>query len=204
VTWPSARYTVTVQGSTRLITTDRVPVHQGSGVFPIAATDPAAQYDRNPNPIQAATVRLRLPADPRAAAKPSCLGFGAIGVLNDGVLLFDALDAQGRDAVAHEVLDRCDGHPAPGGVYHHHDVPSCLLLTATGRATLVGYALDGYGIYVERDAHGDLLTDADLDACHGRTSVVPWDGKPTRIYHYDATAEYPYTLGCYHGTPAAP
>ncbi len=21
------------------------------------------------------------------------------------------------------------------------------------------------------------------------------------MYHYDATLEYPYTVGCYHGTP---
>jgi hypothetical protein len=29
---------------------------------------------------------------------------------------------------------------------------------------------------------------------------VLWNGKPTRIYHYVATAEYPYTLGCFRGT----
>jgi len=33
------------------------------------------------------------------------------------------------------------------------------------------------------------------------TSKVMWNGKETRIYHYDATLEYPYTVGCYHGTP---
>jgi len=201
VRWSNARYAVTVSGDRRVITGNRLPVNQGTGAFPVAATDPASAYDRNPNQIIAAQVRIVLPARPRPAAGASCLGFGAVGILNDGVLLFDALDALGRDAVAHEVLDRCDGHPAPGGVYHHHDVPSCLLQAATGRATLVGYAFDGFGIYVERDSAGRLLTNGDLDACHGRTSVVPWDGAPTRIYHYDATAEYPYTMGCFRGTP---
>jgi len=203
VQWPKARYAVTVKGDRRVITGNRLPVNQGTGVFPVASSDPASAFDRNPNRIVAAPVRAVLPARPKLAARPSCLGFGAVGILNDGVLLFDALDAQGRDAVAHEVLDRCDGHPAPGGVYHHHDVPSCLLRTATGRATLVGYAFDGFGIYVERDSAGRLPTDADLDACHGRTSVVPWNGAPTRIYHYDATAEYPYTIGCFRGDSAA-
>jgi hypothetical protein len=201
VPWPNARYTVTATGATRVITTNRLPVHQGSGVFPISPSDPASKYDSNPNAISPATVRVRLPLNPKAAARPTCLGFGGIGVLNDGVLLFDALDAQGRDAVAHEVLDRCDAHPAPGGIYHHHEVPSCLMLTASGPATLVGYAFDGYGIYVIHDADGGLPTDADLDACHGTTSVVPWNGKSTRIYHYVATETYPYTLGCFHGTP---
>ncbi|MGZ4380821.1 MAG: hypothetical protein ACXVZ2_07940 [Gaiellaceae bacterium] len=26
-------------------------------------------------------------------------------------------------------------------------------------------------------------------------------GKKVTIYHYVTTAEYPYTLGCFHGTP---
>ncbi len=65
----------------------------------------------------------------------------------------------------------------------------------------VGYAPDGYGLYVERDTDGNLLTNADLDACHGRTSPVMWDGAVTTMYRYDVTLEYPYTLGCYHGTP---
>ena len=88
------------------------------------------------------------------------------------------------------------------GSYHHHDVPPCILTNApNGKATLVGYALDGYGIYVVKDAHGNLPTNTSLDACHGTTSVVSWNGKPTLIYHYVATLEYPYTVGCYHGTP---
>ncbi len=87
-----------------------------------------------------------------------------------------------------------------GGVLHHHTVPSCLVAQASGRSTLVGYAADGYGIYVERDAHGALLTNTDLDACHGRTSTVLWNGREQDVYHYDATLEYPYTVGCYHGT----
>jgi hypothetical protein len=79
--------------------------------------------------------------------------------------------------------------------------PACLLDRAKGSSTLVGYARDGFGIYVERDAHGALLTNAALDVCHGRTSVVLWNGRRQRMYHYDATLEYPYTVACYHGTP---
>ena len=59
---------------------------------------------------------------------------------------------------------------------------------------------DGYGIYVERDARGNLLTNADLDAGHDRTSTVAWNGKKQKVFHYAATLEYPYTIGCFHGT----
>jgi hypothetical protein len=29
---------------------------------------------------------------------------------------------------------------------------------------------------------------------------VLWHGAPTSIYHYVATYDFPYTVGCYHGT----
>jgi hypothetical protein len=60
---------------------------------------------------------------------------------------------------------------------------------------MVGYPSDGFGIYVERDASGNLLTNDNLDACHGRTSLAPWNGQLVDIFHYDATLEYPYTIG---------
>lgn len=202
VTW-TADYSEKVNGSTRIITTNDLPKDYTTGTFPIARTDPAYQYDRNPNGIGTQAITYELPLNPAAAASPTCTGLGAIGVLSDGVLLFNGLDAGGRDAVAHETQDSCDGHPDGQQMYHYHDVPVCLRDNAKGSSTLVGYALDGYGIYVERDAKGNLPTNADLDVCHGRTSEVTWNGKKTTIYHYDATLEYPYTLGCYHGTPAS-
>jgi hypothetical protein len=200
VSWPNASYSVTVSGGKRVIKTNDLPDHT-TGSFPVSSSDPASTYDANPNHIAAQSITWSLPANPAAVGKPSCLSGGAIGVLSDGAMLYDALDGEGRDAVAHEILDSCDGHPDQSDTYHHHDIPSCVLDAATGRSTLVGYAKDGYGIYVERNATGTLLTNASLDACHGRTSSVLWNGKHKVMYHYDATAEYPYTVGCYHGTP---
>jgi hypothetical protein len=118
----------------------------------------------------------------------------------------DHLDASGRDAGAHETQDACDGHPQGQGIYHYHTYSPCLSTKASqrpGSSTLVGYALDGGGIYLERDDHGNLPADADLDACQGRTSAITWDGKRVVMYHYDVTLEYPYTVGCYHGTPVS-
>jgi len=190
-----------VSGGRRVVKTNDLPQGHTTGTFPVSASDPASAYDRNPNHIAAQSISWSLPADPTAAGSPSCTSGGPIGVLTDGVVLFNALDGQGRDAAAHEVLDSCGGHPEMTSTYHHHEVPSCILDQATGRSTLVGYATDGYGIYAERDPRGDLLTNASLDACHGRTSTVTWNGKKKKLYHYDATLEYPYTVGCFHGTP---
>jgi hypothetical protein len=197
VRWPRARITITLRGNSRVIHTLDLPVDATTGTFPISPSSAAYRYDRNPNKIVPQNDIFELPRNPLPARQPGCLGSGPIGVLTNGVLLFDALDAAGRDAPAHEIQDSCDGHPDQRDVYHYHSVSACVLANATGHSTLVGYAVDGYGIYVERDAHGKLLTDADLDACHGRVSPVLWNGRRERIYHYDATPEYPYTIGCF-------
>ena len=204
VPWPQAEHTVRVEGANRVITTNGVPSTGTTGVFPVAADDPAYQYDRNPNSVLPRPMTFTVPAHPEVAASPSCVNMGAIGVLDDGVVLFNALDAQGRDAAAHEVLDGCEGHPERTGQYHHHTVPSCLMATVKGGSARVGFALDGFGIYVERGPDGSFPTDADLDVCHGRTSPVAWDGGTVSMYHYVATLEYPYTVGCLRGARAMP
>jgi YHYH protein len=202
--WPSGSYKVTVSGGKRVITFNDLPPQDPTGVFPIASSDPAYQYDQNGNHIEAHNFRWKLPLHPKAAKKPGCTPGGPIGVLQDGVALFNALDGEGRDAGAHEVLDVCAGHPDPSDTYHHHDVPACILdKIRKGQTKLVGYALDGYGIYVVKSKTGQLPTNTQLDRCHGTTSRVLWDGRMTRIYHYVATLEYPYTVGCFHGTAIA-
>lgn len=203
VMWPTASYSIKLSGDLRQISTNDLPESYPTGKFPIASNDPAYAYDRNPNHIGMQNLSYSLPANPGPAANPGCTPLGPIGILSDGVILFNALDDAGRDAVAHETQDLCNGHPNSQEIYHYHNVPSCLRDKATSTSTLVGYALDGYGIYVERDANGNLPTNADLDVCHGRTSVVNWNGQTTNIYHYDASLEYPYTLGCFHGTAVA-
>ena len=205
VTWSSAAYNATVSGTARTITSAGLPINgQTTGTFPVASNDKAYAYDRNPNHIAAQTINWTLPAVPTAASQPHCVPGGAIGILADGVVLFNALDGEGRDAAAYETLDSCDGHPERTSEYHHHDIPKCLVTKyqQPSSSTLIGYATDGYGIYVERDKNGALLTNANLDTCHGRTSAVMWDGKATTMYHYVATLEFPYTIGCFHGTSA--
>ncbi len=205
VRWSNARFKSRRTSVRRVLSGNGLPVKQRTGKFPIQAGDDAYNYDRNPNSIAAWSERYSLPRHPKRAAKSHCLPMGAIGVAKDGVAIFNALDAQDRDAVAHEVQDSCGGHPQQQGVYHYHSIPSCLTRgQSTKRASgLVGFALDGYPIYGPRGAHGKLLTNDDLDACHGQVSRVWLDGRWRRTYHYNATLEYPYTLGCFHGTPVS-
>lgn len=203
VRWRNAKLRKRTGPGRRTISGNGVPKGSVTGSFPIEASDDAYAYDRNPNSIRIQAVRYSLPRNPKRAARPSCLSMGAIGVATNGVAIFNALDALDRDAVAHEVQDRCGGHPQMSGLYHYHSIPACLTRKqSTGRHSgLVGFALDGFPIYGPRGAGGKLLDNDDLDACHGHVGRVELDGRWRRAYHYHATLEYPYTLGCFRGTP---
>ena len=89
------------------------------------------------------------------------------------------------------------------GAYHYHSLTPCIEDESEGHSDLVGYAMDGFGIYGPRGEDGETLTNADLDECHGHTHEIEWDGEALDMYHYHATWEYPYTLGCYVGTQAS-
>jgi hypothetical protein len=203
VLWPAHRLAVTLEPSTLRVTGNGLPDH-ATGVYPISRDDPAYQFDRNPNSIRAQNLNLELPAEPKVAARASCVGLGAVGVMLTGSVIYNALDATGRDAVAHETQDACQGHPDPSGRYHYHSLSTCAKDSSSGPSKLLGYALDGFGIYGPRDSSGRALTNEDLDECHGTTSEVVWRGTLTTMYHYVATYEYPYTIGCFRGTPNLP
>jgi hypothetical protein len=205
VEWPNASINIAVEGTQRVVRSNGLPNHK-TGIFPIERSDPAYKYDRNPNAIMEQNVLLRLPAQPVASGKPSCVPMGMIGFSLTGVAIFNALDAMGRDAPAYEIQDACSGHPEMGGTYHYHDYSPCMA-DASGKAgkhsDLVGYALDGFGIYGPKADGGRRLKNADLDACHGHAHEIVWDGQRKVMYHYHFTDEYPYSLGCFNGTPVA-
>ncbi len=181
-----------------------LPRSTPTGRFPISPDDDAYAYDRNPNTIRSQTVSLTLPVRPKVAGRASCLPMGMIGVALNGVAIFNALDDSHRDAVAHETQDLCDGHPQRRGIYHYHSIPECLTgSTVASQQKLVGYALDGFPILGPRAENGKLLTNRGLDACHGHTGWMTLGGKRVFTYHYHATLEYPYTLGCFRGTPVS-
>jgi len=194
---------VATQGATRRLSGKSLPDH-GTGAFPIERSDPLYQYDRNPNGISARSISFDLPTNPAVAASPSCLPMGPIGVALTGTLIYNALDAIGLDAAAHEIQDKCNGHPQGRGQYHYHSASDCmeeLGKGSDGHSGPVGYALDGFGIYGTLGANSTHLSNANLDVCHGHVETVMWDGKSVQMYHYHLTDEYPCTLGCFAGKP---
>ena len=201
IMWPNSSITVFVVGDKRVVRANNLPKHP-TGQFPISPIDDAYRYDRNPNSIEEQDIILILPAVPSMAQSPTCVPMGMIGFALAGVAIYNALDAQGRDAPAHEIQDSCNGHPQRTGQYHYHDYSKCITDTrseAGGHSDLLGYAIDGFGIYGPFGEGGKELHIRDLDECHGHTRQVKWDGKPKAIYHYHFTAAYPYTMGCFRG-----
>lgn len=205
VSWPGRfSESVSQSGATRTIMSNGLPVApMTTGTFPIAPSDPAWRYDHNPNSIGAQNFDVSVPVNPAVNATPSCLSGGAIGITVTGVAVFDGFDAAGYDAVAREEQDACHGHPDQSSTYHYHGWLQACVPDAGSPAhnsSLLGYAADGFGIYGPWYG-GKILTSADLDVCHGATSAVMWDGKLVTMYHYVSTYDFPYTLGCYRGTP---
>ena len=199
-TWRSSFKALHV-GTKEVLTGNGLPAR--SGTFPVAASDPAHAYNPDPDSISSHSISISIPYNPQVKSRPACES-GTVGLTIDGIPLLDGFDAGGYDAAAVEVQDTCHGHPNAMVGYHYHSLSPCVLSAAAmTHTTLVGWALDGFGIYVEYNGKGQLVTDSDLDVCHGRTSAVPWHGKTVKIYHYDMTVEFPYTVGCYRGTAAS-
>ena len=194
-----ASFKVTHTGANDVFTGNGLP--RRAGTFPVATTDPAHAYNPDPSSITAHSISLTIPYSPNANTTARC-EMGVVGIAVDGIPILDGFDAGGNDAAGVETQDTCHGHPNDNTGYHYHSLSPCILsTTARTHATQVGWALDGYGIYVEYNSKGQLLTNASLDGCHGRKSTVVWHGKAQSIYHYDMTFEFPYTVGCFRATP---
>lgn len=202
VTWPH-ELSVARSGDSRVFGGNNLPEHP-TGTFPIAQSDDAYQYDRNPNSISEQDVAFTLDATPELLDSPECAG-GSVGYMLSGGYLFNGFDARGKDAVAWEVQDACDGHPQNTGVYHYHSVSSCAEgSSGDAHSDLLGYAFDGFGIYGHFGAGGEALTNDDLDVCHGHTHSIEWDGAVESMYHYHATYEFPYTVSCFRADAIRP
>jgi hypothetical protein len=157
----------------------------------------------------------------------------------DGAVLYNPYEANKETVATHDnfsatvngftasFLDSCDGHPGPGGMYHYHGLPDCLVQYATTGANtqttsvssfsgattspvaetnsaarkpvILGFALDGYGIYDNIAMDGKRISVSFLDSCNGIFSVVP--GYPHGVYHYvlENVKTDRSSLNCFHG-----
>ncbi len=188
-------YSETIQGNKRIIEINNLPKDGHIGDWPMTNYRRLSRIDGNKGVPEADSIRFSLPLEPQEAVKPSCVSLGVIGVTLNGVVIFNAADGRGEDAVAREIVDQFGGHPAMNQ-YHYHFIPQQIDATTldNGHSGIVGYINDGFPIYGYKGVGGVEVTNDDLDECHGHVHG-------TLGYHYHATIEYPYTVGCYKGTP---
>lgn len=137
-----------------------------------------------------------IPVDPIYKTKPSQLSRGGIGIAFNGVK-FDGPAPTHAILAAHTLapLDDCGGHVNPHAGYHYHAVTGCgKKLKQEQHASLIGYAMDGFGIHAATDESG---TEAiGLDECGGHKDEI-------RGYHYHAANPGANKIiGCFHGETA--
>ena len=138
-----------------------------------------------------------IPVTPVEADSYNDLGRFNIGVSLNGVILaapapVDAILSNNTIAA----FDDCAGHINLVDGYHYHGAAGCneTVSQSDEHSAMLGYALDGYGIFGMLDSNGDESTD--LDDCRGHYDA-------TRGYHYHAAsvAENMF-IGCYAGETA--
>ena len=209
----------------RFIRADGLPNH-ATGAFPNAG---------NPNRISAQSNSFRMPLHPAKAARPTYYPPNTLfGVAVNGVV-FDPNTAEFWNGDRRWMIEALSGarplgidqnnaHVQPNGAYHYHGVPTGLVATlGAARPLLIGWAADGFPIYVGdarpswrlkavRDEGGpggrpdgtyardyEFVNGAgDLDECNGRTG--PTAEFPQGSYYYVVTVAFPYVPRCFAGT----
>lgn len=153
----------------------------------------------NPNRISQQNLTFKIPINPAKATSAQATPGGPIGVSLNGVPFFNQYAAMGAP-LTNEIIsfDQYGGHPQQQGQYHYHVEP--LYLTATkGKEALLGFLLDGFPVYGPTE-NGKTITNDDLDAFHGHTTVTA--DYPNGIYHYHITTASPYINGSgFYGKP---
>ena len=164
-----------------------------------AAEIPVLPYDLN----------VTVPRNPKANSSPTCINQLTVGIATQTGGAWHAEVAPNAqlqifDPNAALPTDRCWGHPF-AGMYHYHGYSwKCFPNkgVAGQPSPLYGYALDGFGIYGPFGESGNLVRNSQLDVCHGHRGWVMWDGVRKYMYHYHVNNEFPYSIGCFRGTPA--
>jgi len=184
-----------------------------------------------PNALTEQDYAWRFPRYPAEASATTAVPLGGpAAVAVNGLPIFgptEAPQAGYRDPYLDELLDYCNGHTAPGGVYHYHARPDCLLEGLDGVPYVVlGYAFDGYPIlspWVCDDAACVSVRELQsgwrqVEAVYGASVTAAWDAHEYAAgeseldecngmtlsdgsYAYFATDSFPYFMGCYRGTP---
>ena len=214
----------------RLIRADGLPNH-ATGQFPNRG---------NPNRISAQNYYFRMPLRPAKTGRPlyyrpnHLFGVAVNGVVFDpNTAEFLNNDRQSGwmiEALSGAIplgMDQNNAHVQPDGSYHYHGMPAGLVATLgrRGGALQVGWAADGFPIYVDETARSSWRLKAQrdpggpggkpdgtysrdyehvrglgtLDECNGREGATA--EFPQGTYYYVVTPQFPFAPRCFVGTP---
>ena len=168
------------------------------------------------DPTKAQSYNFTIPTTPKYSSKVTSTSLGSIGVMISGAVLYNPFEGDGKTVamannftitnsagITASFVDKCTGHPTPGiGAYHYHGLPSCVTAKVdkvSKPSHIIGFALDGFPIYGDRDNKGKQVTAKNLDKCNGVNSATP--EFPKGIYHYVllGTADARSSIACFHG-----
>ena len=168
------------------------------------------------DPTKVQSYKFTIPTTPKYSNKVTKAPLGSIGVMISGAVLYNPYEGDGKTVamannftitdskgITASFVDKCAGHPTPQqGAYHYHGLSKCVTAKVdktTKPSHIVGFALDGFPIYGDRDATGKQVTAKNLDQCNGINSATP--EFPKGIYHYVllGTADVRSSITCFHG-----
>ena len=168
------------------------------------------------DPTKAQTYKFTIPSTPKYSKSVTNTSLGSIGVMISGAVIYNPFEGDNKtvamannftitdsDGITASFVDKCAGHPIPDmGAYHYHGLSSCVTakVDKIGKPShVIGFALDGFPIYGDRDIKGKQLTAKNLDQCNGIYSATP--EFPKGIYHYVLlpTADARSSIACFHG-----
>lgn len=216
---------VSISDNTVTVRSNGLPNHD-TGEFPNSG---------NPNSISEQDITKTFTLEPQLANEVTFSGGMEFGIAVNGIL-FEPLTGEywnddrnsgwNLEWSTNELgFDFNNAHVQPDGTYHYHGEPTSLLATIDGNTqTLIGYAADGFPIYVENltasyqiksgerpdgpggEYDGTYVEDyeyveglGDLDECNGTTGPTP--EYPDGTYYYVVSETFPIISRCFSGTP---
>lgn len=216
VTWDS-EFEMTLTDTGRRLKGNGLPNHptgtfaveEGTAAYEYYAPLPAEGYDSAAEiPIAPYDLDITVPRNPVLLPKPACIEEIFTGVVTQTGAAWHldiAADSDNNllDPVSALPMDSCWGHPYAEQYHYHGYSWKCFPNQGEkgAHSPLFGYAIDGFGVFGPRGEGGKLVTNEDLDECHGHAHEIEWDGVKKVMYHYHVNNEYPYSIGCFRGEP---
>ena len=221
----SAKWNPTVKltyaSSSVVMEPDGIPNHPRDAYYAVPKSQDVVVPDATTavvvkDPTKAQNYKFTIPSTPKYSTTVTKTSLGSIGVMISGAVLYNPFEGDNKtpamannftitdaNGITASFVDKCAGHPTPNqGAYHYHGLSSCVTakVDTTGKPShVIGFALDGFPIYGDRDIKGKQLTAKNLDACNGILSATP--EFPKGIYHYVllGTADVRSSIACFHG-----